>query len=92
MNTQLFLEKYYKLLEHINDSALSDYSDFYVKVYEDFFTHMAEYCNFITEYSDETSGVRAIQAMHRLVKKLELPVKEFKVPSLSLHIFYRVDI
>ena len=92
MNVGLFLKKYYKLIEDINSADVDSVDAFYTKVYTEVFDYMADYYNFITEYSDETEGDHAIQAMHRLIRKLNLPVNEFKVPSLALHIFYNEGI
>lgn len=92
MNVKLFLEKYYSLLKKIDVSDAYTDDKFYEEIHTEFFYHMAQYYNFITEYSDETPGARAIQAMHRLIRKLKLPVKEFRVPERSLHIFYKEDV
>jgi hypothetical protein len=92
MNTKAFLDKYYGLLREINNvEPVYTMDKFYSLIYDKLFVYMAEYYNFITEYSDETPGAYAIQAMHRLIKKLKLPVKEFKIPERSLHIFYKED-
>jgi phytoene/squalene synthetase len=90
MNTNLFLDKYYGLLKKIDKiDDLCTHDEFYDTIHTQFFDHMAEYYNFITEYSDEVSGTRAIQAMHRLIRALKLPVKEFKIPERALHIFFK---
>lgn len=90
MNAKLFLEKYYTLLDKIEAiDSLYGYDEFYLKLYDQLFYCMARYYNFITEYSDETPGARAVQTIHRITKMLNLPIKEFKVPSRALHIFYK---
>ena len=91
MNTGVFLEKYFKLIERIQEiDDLYICEEFFEKIYEQFLGYMEGYCEFTIELLDDRDGTRG--TIHRLIKRFDLPIKELVVQSQLISIFYRDDV
>lgn len=87
---KLFLEKYFNLLKNIEATDAYCDNEFYDTIYSNFFDHITKYFNLAVYYTDETSGMHAVDGVNSLIKILKLPIEKFIVPNNPcLHIYYK---